>query len=175
MPIKLIILDRDGVLNQHRSDYVKCRSEFQWIDGSKSALRKLSKYYQVEIASNQSAVGRGVIAREQLQLIDDYIYRSAGLSRSQLGINYCVHTPEENCKCRKPRPGLINAILKRKRIKPSETIFIGDNKTDCRAAKAAQVNFAYVKTGLGAYFLSEAHAPSFDDLSAFAEFACKGL
>ena len=175
MPIKLIILDRDGVLNEYRRDYVKCRAEFQWIAGSQSALRQLIKYYPVEIASNQSAVGRGIITLEKLQLIDDYIYRSAGLLRSQLNINYCMHTPAENCECRKPRPGLINAILKRKNILPAETIFIGDNETDFEAAKAAQVNFAYVKTGLGTCFLSESNAPFFDDLSAFAEFACQGL
>lgn len=175
MPIKLIILDRDGVLNEYRRDYVKSRSEFQWIDGSQSALRRLLKYYSVEIASNQSAVGRGIISLKQLKLIDDYIYLSAGICRSQLIINYCMHTPAENCECRKPRPGLINAILKRKNILPAETIFIGDNETDFEAAKAAQVNFAYVKTGLGTCFLSESNAPFFDDLSAFAEFACQGL
>src|SRR5690606_38178932 len=109
---KLIILDRDGVINEDSDDYVKSVEEWIPIPGSIEAIADLSKAgYTIPIASNQSGIGRGLFELDDLQAMHQKLITLVGTQGGKVdGIFYCPHAPEDNCARRKPKPGLINAI-----------------------------------------------------------------
>lgn len=143
MKYKTIILDRDGVINQVRDDYVKTKNDLKYIPGSIEAINKLLLKYEVAVASNQAGVGKGLLSFENLNLINNDI--NSHLSRN-INFFYCTHQQHEKCRCRKPQPGLLEEIML---IKPPPYLFVGDNKTDYWAAKNAKIDFCFVKTGYG--------------------------
>lgn len=143
MKYKTIILDRDGVINEVKDDYVKTKNELKYIPGSINAINKLLSKYEVAVASNQAGVGRGLISYENLSLINSDINRQ--LLRN-INFFYCIHRKDEKCKCRKPQPGLLEEIML---SKPAPYLFVGDNKSDYWAARNANIDFCFVKTGYG--------------------------
>lgn len=165
---KTIILDRDGVINKVKEDYVKIPAELQFITGSIAAINDLvEKNYNVVVASNQSVVGRGLITEVQLFEIERKINRSL---KFPIKFYYCLHHPRDLCLCRKPNVGLLDKI---KSDYVGEFLFIGDNVSDYGAAKAADIDFWYVKTGYGSVFSQQAkNIVSFDDLSSAAAALC---
>lgn len=147
---RTIILDRDGVINQARSDYVKSVDELQLIRGAISAINFLiSHNYNVVVASNQAVVGKNLISREQLDIITDCI--NSKLIK-KIDFYYCTHRADEGCHCRKPKPGLLCTI--RENL-PGPYVFIGDNKTDWQAARDADMEFILVQTGYGNLYRRE--------------------
>ena len=150
MEYKTIILDRDGVINKLRKDYVKSVSEIEFINRSIEAINiLLSLQINVIVASNQSCVGRGIISKIELDKITTHI--NSKLIKN-IDFNYCVHRPEDQCECRKPKAGLINLI---KSTNDGPFLFVGDNISDYYASKSACVDFALVKTGYGVKFASK--------------------
>jgi len=143
MKYKTIILDRDGVINEVRDDYVKSKNDLKYIPGSIQAINKLLSNYEVAVASNQAGVGKGLFSYENLNLINMDINRQ--LSRN-IDFFYCTHQKHAKCRCRKPQPGLLEEIMLKK---PAPFIFVGDNKTDYWAARNASIDFCFVKTGYG--------------------------
>ena len=143
MKYKTIILDRDGVINEVRDDYVKSINEIKYIAGSIQAINKLLSTYEVAVASNQAGVGKGLFSYEDLSLINSDINRQ--LSRN-IDFFYCTHQKHEKCRCRKPQPGLLEEIISKKQ---APFLFVGDNKTDYWAARNAYIDFCFVKTGYG--------------------------
>ncbi len=147
-----LFLDRDGVIIQHRKDYVCSWEDVNFIPGSLEALACLqTSPFRVVIITNQSAIGRGLILPETAAEINhklaDEITRAGGRID---GIFMCPHRPEDHCACRKPRPGLILQAAEALNIDLAESILIGDNLTDLLAGQAAGITcLALVKTGLG--------------------------
>ena len=170
---KLILLDRDGVINAHKPSYVKAFEEFQWISGSNSAIKMLAKNnLSLGLVTNQAGVGKGVIDMHVIESIENEILISTGLQdKDVMSFYYCFHLPEDNCACRKPKPGNLIEAMEFHGCIPQQTVFVGDNLTDYYAAKAADVDFCLVRTGLGKQFEHELkdHIPIFDDLAHFTK------
>jgi D-glycero-D-manno-heptose 1,7-bisphosphate phosphatase len=154
-----LFLDRDGVIIQHRIDYVRTWEDVNFIPGSLEALARLqTSPYRIAIITNQSAIGRGLILPETAAEINrrlaDEIARAGGRID---GIFMCPHRPEDHCTCRKPHPGLLLQAAEGLKINLAESILIGDNLTDLLAGQAAGITrLALVKTGLGNQQLASA-------------------
>jgi len=146
-----VLLDRDGVINQHRHDYVTSWEEFRFLPRALAALAAMRQAgFRVAVVTNQSAVGRGLMAREaldhiHLQMLDRC--RNAGGAID--AVFACVHAPWDACACRKPRPGMIIDAITSLRERPETCVLVGDSATDLRAARTAGVPFVLVRTGQG--------------------------
>lgn len=148
----VVVLDRDGVINEDSLDYIKTPDEWHALPGSLEAIAKLNEAgYEVAIATNQAGVGRGLFSMETLWNIHRKmlaeIHASGGYVKR---IFFCPHPPEDNCACRKPKPGLLQQIAEHFACGFDRMIMIGDAVTDLGAAEAAGVRFILVRTGKGA-------------------------
>lgn len=171
--MKVIVLDRDGVINQDRRDYVKTPAEWQPIPGSLEAMGRLTRAgYEIVVASNQSGIGRGICTRADVDAIHARLRREAGLHGARvLGFYVCPHAPLAGCACRKPAAGLLRRIAQDFNCKPQALTFIGDSWRDLAAARAAGLPAMLVRTGRGAATLARERARQRDpescaDLSA---------
>ncbi|MCK4870046.1 MAG: D-glycero-beta-D-manno-heptose 1,7-bisphosphate 7-phosphatase [Gammaproteobacteria bacterium] len=170
---KLIILDRDGVVNEDSDAYIKSPDEWHAIPGSLEAIAKLNNAnILVVIASNQSGVARGYFTEETLAEIHQKMQRElAALSGHIDDIFYCPHHPNDHCACRKPETGMIKDILKKYDVAPENTLLIGDAIKDIQAAQRSGCDAALVKTGKGKNTLLICNSdcpdvPVYDDLAA---------
>ena len=136
---RALFLDRDGVINRLRKDYVKSWEEFRFLPGTIEALRMLTANdYRLVIVTNQSAVGRGIMSMHALERIHQHMVEV--LSDSQVRIEAvltCPHHPSLHCDCRKPQPGLFFQARDRMGIDLSDSYFVGDSISDLQAAHAA--------------------------------------
>jgi D-glycero-D-manno-heptose 1,7-bisphosphate phosphatase len=155
--MKLVILDRDGVINHDRADYVKSVDECVPIDGSIEAIVRLHKAgFTVVVATNQSGLARGKFDLDDLEAMHEKITRLVEENGGELGaIFYCPHAPDENCKCRKPLPGLVDAIEAEFNISAEGCYFVGDSLRDLQAAILKGCKPLLVKTGNGLKTLSQ--------------------
>jgi D-glycero-D-manno-heptose 1,7-bisphosphate phosphatase len=171
----LILLDRDGVLNHDSPAYVKSVEEFRPIPGALETVARLHRAgFRVGVCTNQSAVGRGLISISGLEAIHRELRaRLAALGAELVGIRYCPHLPDADCECRKPRPGMLKALMDATGSAPAATLFVGDSLRDLQAAAAAGCEGALVRTGNGARTEPEARALGvariYDDLSALGD------
>ena len=140
MKSKAVFLDRDGVINEKRDDHVKNISEFKIFSGVGDAIKLLrDKGYLVIIITNQSAIGRKIISEKKLDEIHTEFKNYLNQHDTYVdSIYYCPHTPEENCSCRKPKPGLLIKATNDFGINLEESYFIGDSESDLNAAKEAR-------------------------------------
>jgi len=146
-----IFLDRDGVVNRNREDYVKCWEEFEFLPGSLEALRVLAEHgVRVVVVTNQSAVGRGIISTKTLLGMHRQMTAEVEAHGGRIdAVLCCPHAPDAGCSCRKPRPGLLLEAMRRFRIDPAMSCFVGDSICDLKAAQAAGIPFVMVLTGKG--------------------------
>jgi D-glycero-D-manno-heptose 1,7-bisphosphate phosphatase len=149
--MKLVILDRDGVINFDSDQFIKSPEEWKPIPGSLEAIAKLNHTgYRVVVASNQSGVGRGLFDMGALNAINDKMYRAL----SQVGgridaLFYCPHAADSNCECRKPKAGMLLDIAQRFNVDLAGVPAIGDSLRDLQAATAAGAQPVLVLTGKG--------------------------
>lgn len=170
--MNLIILDRDGVVNQDSDEYVKSVDEFIPLPGSLEAIARLNQAgYRVTIATNQSGIARGYYDIATLNAMHDKLRRL--LSNLGAGIDmiaFCPHGPDENCDCRKPKPGMYLDIAKRFEISLQGVPIIGDSLRDLQAAMAVGAAPILVRTGKGMRTLEKGEGlegiPVYDDLAA---------
>jgi D-glycero-D-manno-heptose 1,7-bisphosphate phosphatase len=155
--MKLIILDRDGVINHDRDDYVKSAQECIPIDGSIDAIARLHKAgFTVVVATNQSGLARGKFDLDDLEAMHEKITGLVEEQGAELGaIFYCPHAPEDNCKCRKPMPGMIDAIEAEFNISAEGFYFVGDSLRDLQAAITKGCKPILVKSGNGEKTLAQ--------------------
>lgn len=137
--MKLVILDRDGVINEDSDDYIKSPAEWRPIPGSLEAIVKLKHAgFRVVVASNQSGLARGLFDYDSLFAIHDKMTRMLADIGAQLdGIFFCPHGPDDGCVCRKPKTGLLDDIARRFGRSITGIPFIGDSQSDIDAARAA--------------------------------------
>lgn len=176
--MKLIILDRDGVINHDSDKFIKSPEEWLPIEGSMDAIAFLTQAgYTIAVATNQSGIGRGFFDTDTLHSMHAKMHklvRQAGGDIS--GIWFCPHTAEQNCNCRKPKPGMIMDILQRFNADASETYLVGDSLRDLQTIAQAGGKPILVKTGKGLKTLeNEAdklpeNTQIFSDLLAFSQF-----
>jgi D-glycero-D-manno-heptose 1,7-bisphosphate phosphatase len=173
---KLIILDRDGVINHDSPDFIKSTDEWLPLDGSIEAIKRLKNAGKiVAVATNQSGVARGLFDLATLDAMHQKFYHLLAEQNVQLdGLVYCPHGPDDNCDCRKPKPGMILTLLKRFALAPEEAVLVGDSLRDLQAAEAVGVDAVLVKTGKGEKVFAEKNVknPVFDNLLAFATAVC---
>ncbi|RZD40496.1 MAG: D-glycero-beta-D-manno-heptose-1,7-bisphosphate 7-phosphatase [Thaumarchaeota archaeon] len=145
--MKAIFLDRDGVINQERKDYVKNLEEFKIFDDVGDAISLLKKEnFLVVIITNQSAINRNLLTLENLNKIHECLKKYLKKYETNIdAIYYCPHTPKENCSCRKPKPGLLLQAADDLNIDLKNSWMIGDSKKDIDAAKAAGCNSILLK------------------------------
>ena len=149
--MKLIILDRDGVINEDSDDYIKSPEEWIPISGSLEAIACLTRAgYRIVVATNQSGVARGLFDLETLQRIHDKMCGDVTAAGGDIAaIFYCPHGPDDGCACRKPRPGLLRDIGARFAIDLSGVPTVGDSLRDIQAAQAVGARPILVRTGKG--------------------------
>lgn len=137
--MKLVILDRDGVINEDSDAYIKSPAEWRPIPGSLEAIVKLKHAgFRVVVASNQSGLARGLFDFDSLFAIHDKMVRMLADLGGQLdGIFFCPHGPDDGCACRKPKTGLLDDIARRFGQALDGVPFIGDSQSDVDAARAA--------------------------------------
>lgn len=171
--IALVILDRDGVINHDSDEYIKSPEEWHEIEGSAEAIRRLNDAdITVVVATNQSGIGRKIFTAQTLDAIHSKMHtflRSKGAHLDDVIL--CPHTPDDHCNCRKPKPGMLQSIMRQYKISPSNTVMIGDSFRDLEAAWAARCETLLVKTGKGLrtiekYEGSLRKTPIFDDLKS---------
>jgi D-glycero-D-manno-heptose 1,7-bisphosphate phosphatase len=171
MPLRLVLLDRDGVLNQDRDDYVKSPAELIVLPDAPEAVARLNRAgVKVAVVTNQSAVGRGIITLADLEAIHArLIERLAAAGAALDALLFAPDAPDGASDRRKPGPGMLHEAMAQFRVGPEETVMIGDQPTDAEAARRAGVGFILVRTGKGR--VTEARQPPvgaravFDDLS----------
>ncbi len=149
---RLVVLDRDGVINEDSEDYIKSAQEWHAIPGSLEAIARLNHAgWRVAVATNQSGIGRGLFDFEALGGIHDKMQRQlAELGGRIDAIFFCPHSPESECDCRKPRPGLLRDIGRRFQMDLTAVPLIGDSMRDLQAATAVNARPMLVRTGNGA-------------------------
>ena len=170
--MKLVILDRDGVINHDSAAYIKSPEEWKPIPGSLEAIAQLNQAgYRVLVATNQSGIGRGLFEMAALNAIHDKMHRALGLAGGRIdGIFYCPHAQDAGCNCRKPKPGLLEEIAHRFGVDLNGVPFIGDSLRDLQAAVAVGAQPVLVLTGKGKKARNDGGLPAgtvvHDDLAA---------
>ena len=144
---KAIFLDRDGVINLEKKDYVKSIKEFQIIHNVPKAIATLKeKGFLVIVITNQSAINRGLLTIKILNEIHNQLQEILKDNDTSIDDFYfCPHRPDENCLCRKPKPGLLLQAAKHHKIDLKNSFFIGDSQTDIEAAKAVGCKYILLK------------------------------
>ena len=167
---RTVLLDRDGVLNVDRPDYVLSIDQLQLERGAAVGVAALTAAgFRLLIITNQACVGKGLITRAQLDAIHaELIARLTAAGGRIDGLYLCPHRDGEGCRCRKPLPGLIEQAQREHAFDPADTFLVGDAGRDLEAAHAAGCQAALVRTGKGARTVAPEGVPVFDDLPAFA-------
>ena len=149
--MKLVILDRDGVINHDSDAYIKSPDEWKPIAGSLEAIAKLTQSgFHVVVATNQAGVGRGLFEMAALNAIHDKMHRAVGQAGGRIdAVFYCPHAQDANCNCRKPKPGLLEEIGHRFNTSLKGLPCIGDALRDLEAAAAVGAQPILVLTGKG--------------------------
>jgi len=150
--VPLVILDRDGVINRESPDFIRTTAEWQPLPGSLEAIARLCRAgWTVTVATNQSGVGRGLLSLATLEMIHARMAEALAAHGARLAqIAYCPHLPEDDCDCRKPRPGLLRQIAARQGMSLTNVPVIGDSLRDLEAARAVGARPILVRSGNGA-------------------------
>jgi D-glycero-D-manno-heptose 1,7-bisphosphate phosphatase len=148
---RLVLLDRDGVINVDRPDSVKSLDELTLIAGAAAAIGRLNTAgIKVAVVTNQAVVGRGVISHRQLDIIHERLAEMLAREGARLdGLFVCTDPPGAPSQRRKPRPGMLIEAMQRFAGQPAGTPMIGDSLTDLEAAHAAGCPRMLVRTGKG--------------------------
>lgn len=180
--VPAVFLDRDGVLNEEMS-YITSPEQLKIYSFAVEAVQRLKKGgWKCIVVSNQSAVAKGMISEDTLQLINQKVFEELSVD----GIYYCPHYPPENkavlpyrvhCTCRKPAPGLILRAAEEHNIDLEQSFMIGDRATDILAGQNAGLKTVLVCTGYGPQRLEQEVEPDyiFSNILEAADFIIKGL
>ena len=154
--MKVVFLDRDGVINEYPGDfeYVKSWEEFHFLPGVIGALKAINdKGYKIFIISNQAGVGKGIYSQGNLDLITHNMLRELAKDGVEIaGVYYCTHRKEDNCSCRKPKTGLLDLVIQKAKesggeIDLEKSFFIGDTIRDIQVGKAVGLKTILVFSG----------------------------
>ncbi len=173
-PKKLVVLDRDGVINIDSDAFIKSPDEWIPLPGSLEAIARLNHAgYRVVVATNQSGIGRGLFDMAALNAIHLKMQRAAAAVGARIdAVFFCPHTADDHCDCRKPQPGMLRMIAERFEIEPEKTPVVGDALRDLQAGAALGFPTHLVLTGKGKKTLAAGGLPEracvHDDLRAFA-------
>lgn len=177
--MRLVILDRDGTINEDSAEFVKSPSEWQPLPGALEAIARLNHAgWHVVVATNQSGLGRGLFDMASLNAMHAKMHSMLAAVGGRVdGIFYCPHAPDEGCHCRKPEPGLFEQIAERYGVELDGVPAVGDSQRDLVAAVSAGCEPHLVLTGKAAAFRDRplpegypAQTVLHEDLAAFADY-----
>ena len=182
---KIMVLDRDGVINHDSDQYIKSPEEWQAIPGSLEAISRLCREdYQVVVITNQSGISRGLYSINTLnrihqKMLDELHHFGGEIS----ALFFCPHSDAHNCECRKPKPGMFLELSQRVKCNLKNVYAVGDSLRDLQAAQSAGAKPVLVKTGKGRDTLNQIEGnkleggledvPQFSDLSSFVDHILK--
>ncbi len=178
---KLIILDRDGVINHDSDHFIKSADEWSAIPGSLEAIARLCREdYRVVVITNQSGIARGYFSINALNRIHQKMLDELNHAGGEISaIFFCPHSEHDNCDCRKPKPGMFEELSSRLQFNLKDVYAVGDSLRDLQAANAAGAKPILVSTGKGhltAEMLEQSaqpasirSAPRFPDLASFVD------
>ena len=148
---RLVILDRDGVINEDSDDYIRNLDQWHPVPGSIDAIAQLYRAgYTVAIATNQSGLSRGYFGLDELEAIHQRLLTLVEQAGGEIAmIAYCPHLPDEGCDCRKPGTGMLRAISRELDMSVEGAYFVGDSLKDLQAGEAANCIPLLVETGKG--------------------------
>ena len=181
IPMKLVILDRDGTINEDRDDYVKSPEEWVPLPGALEAIARLNHAgWHTVVATNQSGLGRGTFDMATLNAMHTKMNQLLAKQGGRIdAVFFCPHAPDESCTCRKPLPGLFEQISERFGVALRDVPVVGDTLRDLQAGVAVGCRPHLVRTGKGAR-LDDAQLAALcgqvpgtvvhADLAAFAEY-----
>jgi D-glycero-D-manno-heptose 1,7-bisphosphate phosphatase len=174
---KLIILDRDGVINHDSDLFIKSPQEWYPIPGSPKAIADLNfAGWKVAVATNQSGIARGLFSERDLNEIHDKMKNTLAMYNATVDfLVWCPHGPSDNCECRKPRPGLYRQIAGHFQTPLENVPVIGDSVRDLEAAIAVGARPILVKTGKGLISMSKRCLPSSTEVYPNLAFAVKTI
>jgi D-glycero-D-manno-heptose 1,7-bisphosphate phosphatase len=159
--MKLIILDRDGVINFDSEHFIKSPEEWKPIPGSLEAIARLNQAgYRVVLATNQSGIGRGLFDMATLNAIHDKMHKALAQVGGRIdALFFCPHTADSRCDCRKPKPGMFEEISRRFSADLKDVPAVGDSLRDLQAAAAIGALPILVRTGKGEKTLEAGSLP----------------
>lgn len=172
---RYVLLDRDGVINEDSDEFIKSPQEWRPISGSLEAIALLNDNgFKVVVISNQSGLARGLFDSATLERIHAKMRaKTAEKGGGIEAVYFCPHAPEDHCRCRKPRAGLLEQFAKDYRVDLTGVPFIGDSMRDIEAARTVNAQPILVKTGKGRQTLavcSNINVPVFENLYDAAKF-----
>ena len=178
---KLVILGRDGILNEYREGHVTAPEEWRPVPGALEAVARINHAgWHTVVATNQSGIGRGMIDMSTINAVHAHMHQLLQTQGGRIdAVFFCPHTPESDCDCRKPKPGLLLDIGHRYGVDLRHVPMVGDTARDLIAAqaagcephlvlsgRAAKLDAAQVQALLAQVPAARAHA----SLDAFADF-----
>jgi D-glycero-D-manno-heptose 1,7-bisphosphate phosphatase len=173
---KLVLLDRDGVINEDSEAHIKSPAEWRALPGSPEAIARLNRAgYQVWVVTNQSGIGRGYFTEDDLAAIHEKMHKVIREAGGEItGIRVCPHAPDAGCGCRKPRTGLLLQIEEVLGRSLQAVPLVGDSLRDLQCARDRGCEPVLVRTGKGEKTRRElphelAHVPVHDDLAGFVD------
>ena len=178
--MKLVLLDRDGVINHDSDRVIKSPEEWIPIPGSLEAIARLNREgYRVVVISNQSGIARGLFDTDTLAKIHVKMIEAIRAKGGEIeAIFFCPHGPDDGCRCRKPLPGLFQEVADRLKVSLGGVYAVGDEERDILAARALAAQPVLVRTGKGRRTARRSKqlkdTPVYDDLAAFADALLSG-
>jgi D-glycero-D-manno-heptose 1,7-bisphosphate phosphatase len=159
--VRLIVLDRDGVINHDSDQFIKSPDEWRPVPGSLEAIARLNHAgYRVVVATNQSGIGRGLFDMAMLNSIHEKMYKALAHAGARVdAIFFCPHTADATCECRKPRAGMLIEIGKRFNTELTGVPCVGDSLRDLQAAEVVGAQPMLVLTGKGEKTLRDGNFP----------------
>jgi D-glycero-D-manno-heptose 1,7-bisphosphate phosphatase len=149
--MKVVFLDRDGVINKYPGDtkYVTHRREFKLIPGSIEGIKKLhQKGFKIFVVSNQAGVSKGLYSAKELERMTNEMVKAVKKGGAHLdGVYYCTHLEQDNCQCRKPKPGMLQTIVEEFDLHDAQTFFVGDSFIDMKTARTFGAKAVLVLSG----------------------------
>lgn len=176
--MKLIILDRDGVINEDSEHFIKTAKQWIPIPNSADAIAFLNQYhYLTAIATNQSGLARGLFTMHELNQIHNKMLKHINSAGGNIeGIWFCPHLEQDHCRCRKPRTGMLQDIFMRLGVAAKDSYLVGDSLRDLQCIESVGGKPILVLTGKGKQTLATRKLPQdtlvYDDLWSFAQALC---
>jgi D-glycero-D-manno-heptose 1,7-bisphosphate phosphatase len=169
----VLVLDRDGVINEDSDAFVKCPEEWVAIPGSLEAIARANHLgYRVVVLTNQSGLARGLFDMGGLNSIHQKLVQQLGAVGGSVDAFFvCPHLPEANCECRKPNAGMLRELSERLRISLDDTFVVGDRISDIEAARKVGAKPILVRTGKGEATLDAANDADLRDVPVFKDLA----
>jgi D-glycero-D-manno-heptose 1,7-bisphosphate phosphatase len=172
--MRVIVLDRDGVINAESADYVRDADEWHPLPGSLEAIARLHEAgYRVFVVTNQAGIGRGIMSEDAVLRVHARMREAVEQAGGVIaGIQYCPHSPDQGCECRKPRPGMLRKVEQELGCSLRDVPFVGDKISDIDAALAAGARPVLVLTGYGKGTLAKLRdAGRADDVMVYPDLA----